>query len=207
MEFKENINVSTIVIVGTWNFGIFTPEWVKENVLQDEGEIQVLYPTTPMLSLKYVVKDKYSFAINNNRLEFQLLSNTEENSIELLKPIRNILRCLVYTPIQSCGINFVFSCKEMGETIAKLGNTERLTGLLKSNLISIELTRSYKIKDNCILNLKILQADDNTLFDFNYSFTTKNNKEILDVLGDDNIINVYRFKSNSLLNDLYNEDK
>lgn len=29
MEFKENINVSTIVIVGTWNFGIFTPEWVK----------------------------------------------------------------------------------------------------------------------------------------------------------------------------------
>ena len=40
MELKENINVSTIVIVGTWNFGIFTPEWVKENVLQDEGEGQ-----------------------------------------------------------------------------------------------------------------------------------------------------------------------
>ena len=36
MEFIENNQtVSTVVIVGMWNYGIFTPDWVKENVLSE----------------------------------------------------------------------------------------------------------------------------------------------------------------------------
>lgn len=208
MQFiEQNNNVATVVIVGTWNFGIFTPNWVKENVLADEKDVTVLYPSAPLLSLKYVVSDKYNFAINGNRLEFQLMSNTEEASRNILTPIRNILRCLVYTPIQSFGINFLFSCNGMAEQIANIGSTQKLSKFMEDtfngSLENLELTRSYKLTDVNTLNLKVYQKAYQTNVDFNFSYLVNSCKGILDILDSEDIINAHRKNALSILKSMY----
>ena len=55
---EVNENVATLVVVGTWNVSIFTPEWVKENVLIGK-DFQILFPVNIMNSLKFVVPNKY----------------------------------------------------------------------------------------------------------------------------------------------------
>lgn len=206
MEFKENTSsASTVVIVGMWNYGIFTQEWVKENVLNEEADFNVLYPTVPLLSMRFIVPGRYSFGLNGNRLEFQLLSTKPEVSASMLQAIRNILGRLVYTPINSCGINFLFSCNEVGDQIATIGNTERINTILGKNLSSIELTRSYDLSEKIRLNFKIYQENNQSNFDFNYSYKIKNCEDLLNVLEDDDCITKYRSKSLSLLNSLYNE--
>ena len=205
MEFIENNQtVSTVVIVGMWNYGIFTPDWVKENVLSEETNFNVLYPTAPLLSLKFLVPDKYSFGINANRLEFQLLNNKAENSFDMLTSIRNILNRLIYTPVNSFGINFVFKSNGMGGQIAALGNTAKINKIIGKALAGIELTRSYDLSDKTRLNFKIYQNGEDCNFDFNYSYNVKNCEDLLNAIGDDRCIENLRNKSLSLLNSLYN---
>ena len=62
---EVNENVATLVVVGTWNVSIFSPEWVKENVLIGK-DFQILFPVNIMNSLKFVVPNKYSLAVNGN---------------------------------------------------------------------------------------------------------------------------------------------
>lgn len=205
MNFSEKSKgVSNVVIVGMWNYGIFTPDWVKENVLSNEPTFNVLYPTAPLLSMKFVVPEKYSFGINGNRLEFQLLSNSNESSRDLIHAISNILTRLTYTPVNSLGINYVYSSDESVDHITKLDDTPRLNSLLGKNLMNIELIRSYQLDCNLRLNYKIYQVDNKSNFDFNYSFEIKNCSDILNILDNDDVLNNYRAKSLKLLDDLYN---
>lgn len=207
MEFIENNQtVSTVVIVGMWNYGIFTPDWVKENILPDEANFNVLYPTAPLLSMKFLVPDKYSFGINGNRLEFQLLNNKAEVAFDMLASIRNILNRLIYTPVSSFGINFVFKSNEMGDQIAALGNTAKINEIIGKSLAGIELTRSYDLSDKTRLNFKIYQSGEDCNFDFNYSYNVINCEDLLNAIGADSCIEDLRSKSLSLLNSLYNNE-
>lgn len=68
--------VSNLVIVGSWNRDIFTEEWVKENIL-DGQDFGIMFPMNSLNSLKFDVPTNYSFAINVNRLEFNLHDSSD----------------------------------------------------------------------------------------------------------------------------------
>ena len=199
---EVNENVATLVVVGTWNVSIFTPEWVKENVLIGK-DFQILFPVNIMNSLKFVVPNKYSLAVNGNRLEFQLNDNCDVCSKELLEPVRNVLRSLIHTPISSFGINYVFKTNEQPGLLSTLPHTNEIKDALNSEVESTEVTRSIKLQDGNILNFKIYQKGQETNFDFNFSYVVNKIQAMLDILGDDNIIISKRNVAKELLEKVY----
>jgi hypothetical protein len=199
---EVNENVATLVVVGTWNVSIFTPEWVKENVLIGK-DFQILFPVNIMNSLKFVVPNKYSLAVNGNRLEFQLNDNCDVCSKELLEPVRNVLRSLIHTPVSSFGINYVFKTNEQPGLLSTLPHTNEIKDALNSEVESTEVTRSIKLQDGNILNFKIYQKGQETNFDFNFSYVVNNIQTMLDILGDDNIIISKRNVAKELLEKVY----
>ena len=199
---EVNENVATLVVVGTWNVSIFTPEWVKENVLIGK-DFQILFPVNVMNSLKFVVPNKYSLAINGNRLEFQLNDNSDVCSKELLEPVRNVLRSLVHTPVKSFGINYVYKTNEQPGLLSTLPHTDEIKGTLNSEVESTEVTRSIRLQDGNILNFKIYQKGQETNFDFNFSYVVDKIQAMLDILGDDNIIISKRNVAKKLLEKVY----
>lgn len=199
---EVNENVATLVVVGTWNVSIFSPEWVKENVLIGK-DFQILFPVNIMNSLKFVVPNKYSLAVNGNRLEFQLNDNSDVCSKEFLEPVRNVLRSLIHTPISSFGINYVFKTDEQPGLLSTLPHTNEIKGAFNSAIESTEVTRSIKLQDGNTLNFKIYQKGQETSFDFNFSYVVNKIQAMLDILGDDNIIISKRNVAKELLEKVY----
>lgn len=199
---EVNENVATLVVVGTWNVSIFTPEWVKENVLIGK-DFQILFPVNIMNSLKFVVPNKYSLAVNGNRLEFQLNDNSNVCSKELLEPVRNILRSLVHTPVNSFGINFVFKTNEQPGLLSTLPHTSEIKDSLSAEMELTEVTRALKLQNGDLLNFKISQKSEEVTFDFNFSYTVNKIQGMLDILGDDDIIIKKRETAKELLSQVY----
>jgi len=199
---EVNENVATLVVVGTWNVSIFTPEWVKENVLIGK-DFQILFPVNIMNSLKFVVPNKYSLAVNGNRLEFQLNDNSDVCSKELLEPVRNILRSLVHTPVNSFGINFVFKTNEQPGLLSTLPHTSEIKDSLSAEMELTEVTRALKLQNGDLLNFKISQKGEEVTFDFNFSYTVNKIQGMLDILGDDDIIIKKRETAKELLSQVY----
>ena len=198
-------NVSNLVIVGAWNKDIFTSEWVKEYLL-DGQDFQVLFPMNSLNSLKFDVVTKYSFAINLNRLEFQLHDSSEGASREMIVTARKLLRCLVHTPISTFGVNFVYKTERQG-LLNGISHTEEIKKHLIAEVDSTEVTRVFKVGQGRVLNFKVVQKGENTFFDFNYSYNVKNAQNLLDVLGDDDDIIIRKRKeSEDILTSVYGND-
>lgn len=198
-------NVSNLVIVGTWNRDIFTVDWVKEYLL-DGQDFQVLFPINTLNSLKFDVVSKYSFAINLNRLEFQLHDSSDGASREMIVTARKLLRCLVHTPITTFGVNFIFK-SERQVFLNGISHTEEIKELLTAEVEQTEVLRVFKIGQGKVLNFKVIQEGIDTLFNFNYSYSVKNAQNLLDVLGDDDdIIIKKRQESARILNSVYDNE-
>ena len=198
-------NVSNLVIVGSWNKDILTPEWVKEYLL-DGQDFQVLFPMNSLNSLKFDVVTKYSFAINMNRLEFQLHDSSEGASREMITTARKLLRCLVHTPIVSFGVNFVYKSERQG-LLNGISHTKDIKELLTAEVESAEVTRVFNLGQGKVLNFKVVQKGAATFFDFNYSYNVKNAQNLIDVLGDDDdVIIRKRQVSENILNSVYGNE-
>lgn len=198
-------DVSNLVIVGSWNREILTPDWVKENLL-DGQDFQVLFPMNTLNSLKFDVVTKYSFAINFNRLEFQLHDGSDGASREMIVTARKLLRCLVHTPIASFGVNFVYKFERQG-LLNGIAHTEELKNQLTAEIEATEVTRVFKVGQGKVLNFKVVQKGVDTFFDFNFSYNVKNVQNLLDIIGDDDdIIIKKRQESVDILNSVYGNE-
>ena len=198
-------DVSNLVIVGSWNKDIFTPDWVKEYLL-DGQDFQVLFPMNSLNSLKFDIVTKYSFAINLNRLEFQLHDSSDEASRDMIATARKLLRCLVHTPIASFGVNFVFKSDQQG-LLNGISHTEEIKEHLTAEVESTEVTRVFNVGQGKVLNFKVVQRGTDTFFDFNYSYNVRNVQNLINVLGDDDdIIIKKRQESIGILNSVYGDE-
>ena len=195
-------NVSNLVIVGSWNRDILTSDWVKEYLL-DGQDFLVLFPMNTLNSLKFDVVNKYSFAININRLEFQLHNSNEDASREMIVTARKLLRCLAHTPISSFGVNFVYKSDRKG-LLNGISHTEDIKEYLNAEVESTEVNRVFKVGQGKVLNFKVIQKGIDTFFDFNYSYNVKNVQNLVNVLGDDDDIIINKRKeSENILNSVY----
>lgn len=203
-------NINTIVIVGAWNIAIFTPDWIKKNVLREEDypEFKIEYPLNVLQSLRYVTSD-FAFCIAENKLLFSLLTDTTKAEKELISVINAICQKLPHTPVSALGINFWFETDKEIEVLNGLSDTSKLVEALGNIQQSINVIRSFKKNDVETLNFKIAKSGENKpIYDFNYDYKISKIEEITDIINnEEDIIGTKKKEAQLILKVVYNESE
>lgn len=180
---------NVIVVVGAWNIAIFTPEWVKENLLPDE-EFKVLFPSVVGCSLKFQT-NLLAFCIEGNRLQFEVINqdSLQDAYVEIIGLLRIILRKLAHTPVSAMGTNYVYEFDSTFEVLNTLQDNEPLQNII--NLIgtgvkSQALVRKFDLGEKKELTLRLESAQDGrNKLDFNFNYNVKNAVDVTNLLGDE----------------------
>lgn len=207
IAMKEKDNIAHFVIVGTWNKYILTQEWVANNLLVGEQNVQMQIPINMDASLKFITKD-LSISIIKDRFELSIINRIEPIFRKATNIIRTIVRLLPHTPVYSFGINSTFYCsiEEAGDSVQFNGSDIELLAAMGMPLQSQSVTRCLKMSDSNFLNLTIHRDEivKEVVFDFNYNYIIKSLPEIAFILGDnDNIIIEKREHIKNILNNIY----
>lgn len=202
-------NINTVVIVGAWNLAIFTPEWVRMNILRDEDypDVKIMYPLNVLHSLRYST-GKFDFCIGDNRFMFTLTEKSDQAEHDMLNVISSICQKLPHTPVSALGINFVFETDKNINTVNAIDDTQSLVQSIGLAQTSVEIVRSYKRNDKETLNFKISKIGENKVkYDINNNYSIRTIQDITEVLNvEDNIIKSKREATLKMLKEVYQEE-
>lgn len=197
-----------LVILGAWNIAIFTPDWVKENILSNEEECTIYYPQMIGCSLMFELP-LFSFCIQGERLTFRLRSYTEEACRDAVQTLRVLLRKLIHTPVRALGVNIVFANPSRFRIWNSLTDTESLQkviSLVGNKVDTQAIVRSFNLTGQEQLNLKIESVADCDKADFNFNYNIKSIEDIFQIIGDNDSLLWEKFElSNKIYDDVYNE--
>lgn len=202
MKMKEvNNDIDTIVLVGAWNLAIFSDEWVRKNILDEDQSVNILFPNVPNHSLKFVFDD-FSFYIAGSKLCFELNEYTEKSGSNAVRTCRKILQTLPHTPVHSFGINFIYDGES--QPADRDTYTKRLVEFLDSSLVMKSEQRSFKLSENLVLNFTIANySNGGCRYNFNYDYTVNGATDIMNAFGDsDDIVDKLHAESMNLLEEI-----
>lgn len=170
---KPNLNRCPVVVAGSWNQAIFTPERVSEKLLR-LGEIpglQVSFSTSG-LTTRFVV-DAVVVSVTNAFLHI-LPRRGDAATQKLLEAIADrSLEWLPETPITGFGINFGFDVAEANEPIDSLfrGPCDEVSAIA-ATVDSINITRSVRVDDHT-LNISLSRSAESIKLDMNHHFDAR----------------------------------
>lgn len=192
-------NVDTLVVVGSWNKYIFSEEWVIANILGEGVKYTIQYPLNPLGSLKFSLEN-VTFYIFGDRLLFQLNNDLDLSYREIIRTARKIFQKLIHTPVTALGVNFIYQTSENLGMLNQLPKNEDLVNVIGHDILSSELSRTFKLSGNETLNFKVEQKDEDVnFFDFNFDFGIKSLSDALNIIGDDDDLIL---RKRSLANDI-----
>lgn len=180
---------NVIVLVGAWNIAIFTPEWVKANLLPGV-DFKVFFPSMVGCSLKFQT-ELLAFCIEGNRLQFEVTKqeSLQDAYVEIIRLLRIILRKLAHTPVNAVGTNYVYDFEAPFEVLNTLQDNEPLqsiVNLIGTGVKSQALVRKFDMGEKKELTLRLESADDGrNRIDFNFNYNVNNAGEIMNLLGED----------------------
>ena len=125
------MGTNTLVVLGAWNIAIFTPEWVKNNILLENQEARVLVPMNIGCSLRFET-EYYSFFIEGERLSFTINKEEESSYIFAIQTLRNIIQKLPHTPVRALGTNFVFKKDTKFDVLENLDDSDKLKSVVEA---------------------------------------------------------------------------
>ena len=197
--------ISTIVIVGTWNKAIFTPEWIKENILSDIEyfNINVPFPTNNN-SLKFST-DSYSFCVIGDRLVFEIIKPYELTYLSVIKNLRTILRLLLHTPVFAFGVNFSFESNTSNSLMTDLDD-DRLFNCVNSIPKEKKVTFTFPLTSSETLNFSITSDNNIIRYNYNFDYKIKNTIDIVNIIEDDAFISQKKEFAMKILSERYNEN-
>lgn len=203
------MGTNTLVVLGAWNIAIFTPEWVKNNILLENQEARVLVPMNIGCSLRFET-EYYSFFIEGERLSFTINKEEESSYIFAIQTLRNIIQKLPHTPVRALGTNFVFKKDTKFDVLENLDDSDKLKSVVDivgNSVTSQALVRKFKLTDIEDLNLKIEEdPQKGSLLDFNFNYNLKSTGDILNLIGEDNnLLLNNKALANDISNNVYGE--
>lgn len=178
-----------IVVVGSWNPAIFSPEWAKNYLADDKNKEVVLAIPMQMASPSRLTVDE---EVNFYPSTQALMIDCVVYKLDLLEvcslKLKLIASLLQHTPVTAVGINFRFAF-EVTEIPALL-NLFSFDDAVKLNadkykLMSSSLKRTFELSDSTMLNLSIESKSDIFLCEFNFHSDIKQLSEIVDKTSSD----------------------
>lgn len=203
------IGTNTLVVLGAWNIAIFTPDWVKNNILPENQEARVLVPMNIGCSLRFET-DFCAFFIEGDRLNFSINKEEDSSYIYVIQILRNIIQKLPHTPVRALGTNFIYQKKLKFEVLEKLDDSDKLNSVVElvgQSVTSQALIRTFKLSEIEDLNLKIEENPlQGNILDFNFNYKLKSTEEILNLIGeDDQLLLNNKELANNIISNVYNE--
>lgn len=203
LPVKDSFNV---LLIGAWNPSIFNQAWISNNITDsEEAEILVAFPLDDPTAPRRVSFE----GLNMFPGRKQLLFAPEQPNLEGLKLATNKLRAILgllgHTPLGNCGINFHF---------IESNNLEQLQDVLNINdqgninsdlyeLLSLNVSRAFKINDECQLNLSISDSPDGLVLGFNFHHNLNDIEAIKALITEDYVEDLYN-KAIVFSRDVYN---
>jgi hypothetical protein len=178
---KEQRDNSTIVIVGFWNIGIFTPDWLANNVF-DSKEVILEVGLNPGLPRRFTA-DGITIIPSEDRLILspKELGNTSLSKMESIAC--KLLSTLPHTPVRSAGVNFGF---EDNSSLNPLASKipiifEKEFGLQDLSILSRRINQQISDKGQ-IINVACEIIENRVLVQFNFHKPLNNTKEGIEFL-------------------------
>ena len=185
-------NSFSIVLIGSWNPGIFTQaDWVIENLIEDrEQTVEIAMPLNDPNNTPRIAFEDQNIFVNAGSLTIIPKHQTVEGLKKSAALAEKILLLLTHTPISKCGVNFSFSIdvddKTNSLTQALLASDESdLLVNSSGRMISKVVERSIEIKDS-VLNLRIAEHNNLVEMRFNYHHETGSNSQFRTMLANSN---------------------
>lgn len=206
MKIALNTEAFNIVVLGTWNPAVFSPEWAKENLADDKTkEVVLSIAMPPGIVPNRLTIDDVNIYVSPASLAIDYTSyvaNKLDSSFKKLDLISDLLK---HTPVSAVGINFRF-LGNIGEN-AELLNLFSLSDAAKINssdfqLSDVVIRRTFKLADNTILNLTIDNRSSELHIEFNFHSEIKNLAELKAKISAEKAVS-YQNQSIKFLSDVY----
>jgi hypothetical protein len=163
-----------IVLAGSWNRAIFTPDWVNR-VLFDDPDLETLISILPLMPIVYRNR-QVAFEVSSSRLVFRP-RRLDDACIQAAEQMANVtLDTLEDTPIHGIGINFAFVEDDIRRDLAELLDFRDDAELTNSGWAIEErrVARRLRLGDD-VLNLTFVLTGQELTIEFNFHTETTDN--------------------------------
>ena len=171
-----------VVLVGSWNPAIFSPEWAKQNLADDkEKEVVLAIPMQMMAMPPRLTVDNINIYPSTQALVLDCVEYSDVVLEVCSRKLDRIAALLPHTPVTAVGLNFRF-----------LGNLEENLPLAdlfafsdagkidstKFTLTTALIKRAYTLQDSTVLNISLESQGGQLRVEFNFHSNIKNLSEI-----------------------------
>lgn len=195
----EGVN---LVLVGSWNRNIFTPDWVAKNIFKESNEIKVEFSINYFDAPLRLSQSNIMMVTANDRITFFPIKIDLQTCERIELMVKNLCELLPHTPITAYGINFGVSEQEPDELLLKRFNfgDDNLFSDAGFLLSSKALIRSISIDDGT-LNIKAYFDNGKIDFDFNFHFIVNGATNVIEKI--DGKFNYCKGMVQKILKDIY----
>ena len=173
---EEVLEARSIVLKGSWNTRILTPDWI-DNLIFQKGELELQFPFDPVFPIRISDRERMTIVISNSRIILQPQTLSEELLVFISDAADKLLNTLPHTPFNAIGINFGFkenspleSINDYLEITNKFG-LSKISGLKSRKVLIIRRTLllSRNLNER-ILNFEIIKNIESQEVNFNFNY-------------------------------------
>jgi hypothetical protein len=188
---KPLVDYNSLVILGSWNKGIFTPDWVSKYLLPKKN-FKSEFVFESGIASRFST-DNFRITAFGNKLIFSILKYEDSTFKEIHELSFKIVDYLPHTPITAFGANFIYECdeNELLNDLFKLNDSTDYS-IYGLELNDIEIQRKFNRKDH-ILNFLVSKKDKTYKLDFNFHFTVKSLIDFKSVFDLDTYLSFKKF--------------
>ena len=167
----------SVILVGSWNVGLFTPTWTQENLFEGNApELQFAF--MPSGATTRQCQNGVYLSPSSSKMFVGVTNNPLENWKRAVTLASSIVTILTHTPINALGINFGFRIRD-NDRMRLLFDLADLSWLAAagSDISSTEIKHTLALESNRVLNLTLTQEHDASYtIQANFHFEISNNE-------------------------------
>ncbi|MHB1185081.1 MAG: hypothetical protein ACYC4A_10335 [Desulfobulbia bacterium] len=177
-----------IITVGSWNPRIFTPDWLKKHVCDNqESELRYAIPLNAVDAPPRIEFEGVYLFPSSSKLEVKPSNPSIELISKCAKVSSSIISKLNHTPLTAIGINFAFMQEVDTQSIMSQFNFADIAKIDASELLlsNTVINRGFDRKDGRRFNLSVSFENDVIIFSINYHSDVDSCENAIKMLSDD----------------------
>ena len=180
VKFIDNNN--TVVVLGSWNVSIFTPDWVKKYIFNDiDVKAEILLDSVFSIHL---TADDFQIFVSPNRLAITNQNKDDDSFKEIQDIVMKLADYLPHTPVSAFGINFRVQVDEKTKIFEK-AKLPFYKELVKKGTVDYEIKYTVNRGKSGQMTLNVSEKESICEFDVNFHFNIKKLADLKQTLLND----------------------